>query len=181
MILRNSSGCIKGLIVGVLVIVLLSVVAAIGNRMFEPARPILVPTFTSTPVIADTPIVQNLVPIATNTFVPVVPTSTEVSIPIVTDTPVPLVLIPTNTPEPIIEQPTVSSNIVPAFTCAGGCAIAPNPACNIKGNVNSDGERIFHTTDSRSYNITDIKPKEGDRWFCTPDEALAAGFRAPYN
>ncbi len=67
------------------------------------------------------------------------------------------------------------------FTCTGGCTTPPDPSCSIKGNVNSDGERIYHTTDSRSYNRTDIKPEEGDRWFCTEQEAQAAGFRAPRN
>jgi hypothetical protein len=65
-----------------------------------------------------------------------------------------------------------------AFTCIGGCATPPDPSCAIKGNVNSRGEKIYHMPGQRDYDRTDIKPEEGDRWFCTPEEAQAAGFRA---
>lgn len=64
-----------------------------------------------------------------------------------------------------------------AFQCVGGCAIAPDPSCAIKGNVNSSGEKIYHVRGGAFYNRTDIKPEEGDRWFCTIAEAEAAGFR----
>ncbi|EKN68653.1 thermonuclease family protein [Schinkia azotoformans] len=49
-----------------------------------------------------------------------------------------------------------------------------NGDCVIKGNINSKGEKIYHTPSSRSYNQT--KP---EIWFCTEEEAIAAGFRAP--
>ncbi|MEZ4642375.1 MAG: SH3 domain-containing protein [Chloroflexota bacterium] len=65
-----------------------------------------------------------------------------------------------------------------AFQCVGGCATAPDPSCAIKGNVNSSGEKIYHVPGGSFYNRTDIKPEEGDRWFCTSAEAQAAGFRA---
>lgn len=66
-----------------------------------------------------------------------------------------------------------------AFSCTGGCAEPPDSSCAIKGNVNREGERIYHTPTSNWYTRTDIKPEEGDRWFCTIAEAEAAGFRAP--
>lgn len=53
--------------------------------------------------------------------------------------------------------------------------------CVIKGNVNSDGEKIYHLPGCKSYNVTKIKPEEGDRWFCTEDEARSAGFRKAGN
>jgi hypothetical protein len=80
---------------------------------------------------------------------------------------------------PVRAAPAVqvgSSNPV-AFTCIDGCAVAPDPSCAIKGNVNSHHEKIYHTLGQRDYNKTDIKPEEGDRWFCTKAEAQAAGFR----
>lgn len=46
-------------------------------------------------------------------------------------------------------------------------------SCNIKGNINSKGEKIFHTVESPSYNVT--KPEE---IFCTEKEAIEAGYRA---
>lgn len=92
--------------------------------------------------------------------------------------------------EPAPEQPLAADQNQPAqsaesnpnaFTCIGGCATPPDPSCNIKGNVNSKGEKIYHTPSSNWYTRTDIKPEEGDRWFCTVEEAQAAGFRAPLN
>jgi hypothetical protein len=83
-------------------------------------------------------------------------------------------------------NPTVAPVVVEAtpasvFTCVGGCATAPDPSCAIKGNVNSKGELIYHAPGWRDYERTDVKPEEGDRWFCTEEEARAAGFRAPEN
>lgn len=70
-----------------------------------------------------------------------------------------------------------SGNSENAFQCIGGCASPPDPSCTIKGNVNSSGEKIYHVLGGSFYNRTDIKPEEGDRWFCTESEAQSAGFR----
>jgi endonuclease YncB( thermonuclease family) len=51
--------------------------------------------------------------------------------------------------------------------------------CYIKGNINGDGERIYHTPDSPTYGPTRIDEGRGERWFCTEAEARAAGWRAP--
>ena len=48
----------------------------------------------------------------------------------------------------------------------------------IKGN-NRNGERIYHVPGSRSYGETKIDPSNGERWFCTEEEARSAGWRAP--
>ena len=53
--------------------------------------------------------------------------------------------------------------------------------CNIKGNINSKGDRIYHAPGSRSYGATKINESKGDRWFCSEEEAKAAGWRAPRN
>ena len=47
-----------------------------------------------------------------------------------------------------------------------------NSGCTIKGNINSKGEKIYHTMQSPSYNVT--KPEE---LFCTEKEAVEAGYR----
>jgi endonuclease YncB( thermonuclease family) len=54
---------------------------------------------------------------------------------------------------------------------------ARRDGCVIKGNINGDGERIYHTPDSSSYRDTDIDASRGERWFCTEAEAVAAGWR----
>jgi endonuclease YncB( thermonuclease family) len=54
---------------------------------------------------------------------------------------------------------------------------APTPECTIKGNTNRKGERIFHTEHQNSYAKIDMAIGNGRRWFCTPEEAVAAGWR----
>lgn len=51
--------------------------------------------------------------------------------------------------------------------------------CYIKGNINAQGERIYHVPGSSSYDETDIDETQGERWFRTESEARAAGWRAP--
>jgi len=50
----------------------------------------------------------------------------------------------------------------------------PNPACQIKGNVNRNGERIFHVPGQHDYGRVNMK-SPAKRWFCTEEEAMAAG------
>ena len=54
----------------------------------------------------------------------------------------------------------------------------PSGACTIKGNINSKGERIYHTKNSPWYERTRIDESKGERWFCSEDEARQAGWRA---
>ncbi|TXC91496.1 thermonuclease family protein [Metabacillus litoralis] len=51
--------------------------------------------------------------------------------------------------------------------------LAHSVECTIKGNINSKGEKIYHTEASPSYKVT--KPEE---MFCSKQEAEAAGYRA---
>ena len=55
-------------------------------------------------------------------------------------------------------------------------ADAPSPDCIIKGNVNRKGERIYFRPGQLDYAHVDMA-KPGKRWFCTEDEAKAAGWR----
>ena len=54
-------------------------------------------------------------------------------------------------------------------------------SCQIKGNINSKGVRIYHVPGSRSYGATRINTSKGERWFCSETEAKTAGWRAPRN
>ncbi len=49
--------------------------------------------------------------------------------------------------------------------------------CNIKGNVSTQGERIYHVPGQRYYDDTRISASHGERWFCSEAEARAAGWR----
>ncbi|WP_299132690.1 thermonuclease family protein [uncultured Amaricoccus sp.] len=60
---------------------------------------------------------------------------------------------------------------------AGAAQTAPRPDCPIKGNVNDEGERIYHTPWSPWYGKTKIDEAKGEAWFCDEAEALAAGWR----
>lgn len=51
--------------------------------------------------------------------------------------------------------------------------------CPIKGNISRSG-RIYHAPWSPWYSRTHVNQRKGERWFCSEDEALAAGWRAPY-
>ena len=52
--------------------------------------------------------------------------------------------------------------------------------CPIKGNISRDGKQIYHTPwGSRWYSRTKVSVDDGERWFCTEGEAIAAGWRAP--
>ncbi len=49
--------------------------------------------------------------------------------------------------------------------------------CAIKGNISGSG-RIYHVPGQQAYSKTKIDKKAGERWFCSPKEAEAAGWRA---
>lgn len=49
--------------------------------------------------------------------------------------------------------------------------------CAIKGNVNAAGERIYHMPGQAHYDRVVIRPELGQRWFCSSEEARAAGWR----
>ena len=48
--------------------------------------------------------------------------------------------------------------------------------CRIKGNISSKGRKIYHMPGSTPYASTHIDELAGERWFCTEQEALAAGW-----
>jgi hypothetical protein len=56
-------------------------------------------------------------------------------------------------------------------------AAAQSDGCNIKGNVSTKGERIYHVPGQKYYNDTVIQASHGERWFCSEAEARAAGWR----
>lgn len=57
---------------------------------------------------------------------------------------------------------------------SGGSAAAPQ-GCAIKGNISGNG-RLYHLPGSRGYGATVIATDKGERWFCTEEQALAAGW-----
>lgn len=50
--------------------------------------------------------------------------------------------------------------------------------CNIKGNISvNTGERIYHVPGQKFCPETIITAGKGERWFCSENEARAAGWR----
>jgi hypothetical protein len=64
-----------------------------------------------------------------------------------------------------VEQPVLPA---PPVRCLGPV---------IKGNINAKGGKIYHTTKSGSYDRVLIELDKGERYFCTEEEAKAAGWR----
>lgn len=54
-------------------------------------------------------------------------------------------------------------------------------SCDIKGNISSSDEKIYHVQGCQSYNKTVIDTGAGERWFCNEQEALQAGWRKALN
>ena len=69
-----------------------------------------------------------------------------------------------------------------AAPAAPGAAVrnAPSARCEIKGNVGARGDRIYHLPGTPGYAATRIEPARGERWFCSEQEARAAGWRPPH-
>ncbi len=55
-------------------------------------------------------------------------------------------------------------------------ALVPPNGCAIKGNINSKGDKIYHLPGTNNYAETNP-----EMMFCSVEEAVAAGFRAPRN
>ena len=52
-----------------------------------------------------------------------------------------------------------------------------NRPCPIKGNIGKGGARIYHVPGGAYYSRTRINESKGERWFCSEEEARAAGWR----
>ncbi|MBI4384921.1 MAG: thermonuclease family protein [Nitrospinae bacterium] len=49
--------------------------------------------------------------------------------------------------------------------------------CRIKGNINRKKEKIYHVPGGQWYGKTQIDESQGERWFCSEEEAARAGWR----
>lgn len=58
---------------------------------------------------------------------------------------------------------------------------APQSGCDIKGNISTSGEKIYHLSGCGSYVKTKIDEERGERWFCSEKDAQEAGWRKALN
>ncbi|MFF2049775.1 thermonuclease family protein [Stenotrophomonas bentonitica] len=59
--------------------------------------------------------------------------------------------------------------------------VATQPApggCQIKGNISRQGKKIYHVPGQRDYARTSIDTSRGERMFCSPADAVRAGWQA---
>lgn len=54
--------------------------------------------------------------------------------------------------------------------------ITPTPCHTIAGNINSQGKKLWHDESSPQWSQIVIDESKGERWFCSPEEAEAAGW-----
>ena len=85
----------------------------------------------------------------------------------------------TKDPAPATAQEPQAAAIVPPSTSALAPGWWRGPGLLIKGNISSNGNKIYHTPSSPWYAQTEVDAARGERWFCSEAEALAAGWRAP--
>lgn len=52
----------------------------------------------------------------------------------------------------------------------------PPGICMLKGNINANRRKIFHAPGQRDYAVTVIDTAQGERWFWSATEAIAAGW-----
>jgi hypothetical protein len=70
--------------------------------------------------------------------------------------------------------------IIVLLIITGGIFYFTN-TCNppfVKGNINSEGEKIYHIPGGEYYNKTKIDRSMGERCFFSKERAISAGWRA---
>jgi hypothetical protein len=77
----------------------------------------------------------------------------------------------------------ISALLLISVSLSVGCSNNPisSEDCDIKGNISSSGEKIYHVPGCASYDKTVISPEQGEEWFCSEADARDAGWRKAYN
>lgn len=76
-----------------------------------------------------------------------------------------------NNKKGIWNDETSSSTTNNTYTVESG-----DNGCTIKGNINWDGEKLYHLPSCPSYSRTQINTSDRERWFCSEEEAIEAGW-----
>ena len=78
-------------------------------------------------------------------------------------------------------KPASTGSIIPTTTTQTNNTTGTTNSCTIKGNISSSGEKIYHMVGCGSYNKTVIDESKGEKYFCSEQEALNAGWRKALN
>lgn len=86
---------------------------------------------------------------------------------------------PATTQTTTVAKPATTTTAKPATSSNTSqvASSAPSQNCNIKGNINSKKEKIYHMPGQVNYDTTKIDTSKGERWFCSEAEAQQAGWR----
>ncbi|MFA6254601.1 MAG: hypothetical protein WC675_01035 [Patescibacteria group bacterium] len=75
--------------------------------------------------------------------------------------------------------------ILSAFFLAGcspqSATLTNQNSCDIKGNINQQGEKTYHLKECDKYSQVSISLRKGEKWFCSEAEAQAAGYKKSKN
>lgn len=84
-----------------------------------------------------------------------------------------------NTTQPASSSASGSTSSSSTSTTTPTTTTEPKSSANcvIKGNINNKGEKIYHVPGQQYYDKTIITPSKGERYFCTEEEAVNAGWR----
>lgn len=154
---------------------------SISPSLLPTPRPVSSPNPTLTPssIFSTTNPAPQIIHTATSVYTP---TSTPSAIPTFSSN------IPTASPTPQEQSAQPQTTPVPTSILTPTPTLAPTPtptpaqsACLIKGNISSSGDKIYHMSGCASYNRTEINEDDGERWFCSEEEAIAAGWRKAQN
>ena len=75
------------------------------------------------------------------------------------------------------EQVARNDNIGLWGECRTNKDVAGITSCLIKGNISIDNEKIYHLPGQKFYDKTQINESKGERFFCSEEEAVSAGWR----
>jgi len=53
----------------------------------------------------------------------------------------------------------------------------PAEICDVKGIISKKGERLYYVPTDKNYDAIEVRPDQGERMFCSDDEAELAGWR----
>ncbi len=51
-----------------------------------------------------------------------------------------------------------------------------NKICDIKGNINAQGDKVYHLKGCLKYDEININPAKGEKWFCSAGDAEKEGW-----
>lgn len=81
------------------------------------------------------------------------------------------------TPVPQQSNPSQGASPPTAGNSPTGLSQPSCPTILIKGNISARGNKIYHMPGDRAYASVKIDPTAGERYFCSEQDAQAAGWR----